>query len=151
VGSRTHWSLVVTLIANICHCACVFATNIYLLIPGLILSIPVLVFCVVQLLLVTRVCSLCKFLVINELLRAKSTTITDGNGKVVTLTDIAVDYINHFPLLPLKFVIWSLRGLVAGELHRSAVNPTVVLDLCLSRCSCRRCSCSSTGCAPVAW
>jgi hypothetical protein len=124
--------------------------TIYLLIPGLNLSIPVLVFWVVQLLLVTRVCSLCKFL-INELLRAKSTTITDGNGKVVTPTDIAVNYINHVPLLPLKFVIWSLRGLVAGELYCYTVNPMVVLDLCLSRCSCRRCSCSCTGCAPVAW
>ena len=78
----------------------------YPLIP--ILSEPVLVFCVTELLLVTRVCSLCMFVVINELPRAKSTTITDGNGKVVTPTEIAVGYIDHSPLLLLKFVIWSL-------------------------------------------
>ena len=104
---------------------------IYPLIP--ILSIPVLVFCVVQFLLVTRVCSLCKLLIINQLLRAKSITITDGNRKVVTPTKIAVSFIDHFLLLPLKFLIWSLRGLVAGELHHSSVNPVVVLDLCFYR------------------
>ena len=87
-----------------------------------ILSMPVLVFCVVQLLLVTRVCSLCKFFIINQLLRAKSTTITDDNRKVVTPTEITVGFIDHFPLLPLKFLIWSLRGLLAGELHCSTVN-----------------------------
>ena len=92
----------------------------YPLIP--ILSAPVLVFCVTEFLLVTRVSSLCKLLIINELLRAKSTTTTDGNRKVVTPTELAVGFIDHFPLLPLKFVIWSLRGLLAGELHHSAVN-----------------------------
>ena len=119
----------------------------YPLIP--ILSLSVLIFCVVQLILVTRVCSLCKFLIINELLRAKSTTITDGNRKVVTPTELAVGFIDHFPLLPLKFVIWSLRGLVAGESHRSTVNPVAVLDLCFYRCSCQRCSCSNTARPPV--
>jgi hypothetical protein len=122
---------------------------IYPLIP--IISIPVLVFCVVQLVLVTRVCSLCKLLIINLLLRAKSITITDGNRKVLTPTEIAVGFIDHFPLLPLKFVIWSLRGLVAGELPHSTVNPVVVLDLCFYRCSYRWCSCRRTGLAPVAW
>jgi hypothetical protein len=63
---------------------------------------PVLVFCVVQLLLVTRVCSLCKFLIINERLWAKFTTITDGNGKVVAPTEIAVGFIDHFPTLSLS-------------------------------------------------
>jgi hypothetical protein len=121
----------------------------YPLIP--ILSVPVLVFCVVQLLLVTRVCSLCRFRVINELLRAKSTTITDGNRKVVTPTKLTVGFIDHFPLLPLKFLIWSLRGLVAGELDHSTVNPVVVVDLCFSRCSCWRCSCSSTAQSPAVW
>jgi hypothetical protein len=121
----------------------------YPLIP--ILSVPVLVFCVVQLLLVTRVCSLCRLLIVNELLRAKSTTITDGNGKVVTPTDIAVGYIDHFSFLPLKFVIWSLRGLLAGELHHAAVNIVVVFDLCFYRCSYWWCSCSGIIRAPVAW
>jgi hypothetical protein len=65
----------------------------YPLIP--ILSAPVLVFCVTELLLVTRVCSLCKLLITNELLRAKSTSITDDNGKVVTTTDFTVSYIDH--------------------------------------------------------
>ena len=127
-------------------CICLLPMN-YPLIS--ILSVPILVFCVVQLLLVTRVCSLCKLLIINELLRAKSTTITDGNRKVVTPTEIAVGFIDHFLLLPLKFLIWSLRGLVAGELHPSTVNPVVVLDLCFSRCSCRRCSCGNTAKPPV--
>ena len=115
-----------------------------------ILSVPVLTFCVTELLLVTRVCALCKLLIINELPRAKSTTITDGTRKVVTPTELAVGFIDHFPLLPLKFVIWSLRGLVAGELHRSTVNRVAVLDQCFYRCSCRRCSCRSTGRASMA-
>ena len=119
----------------------------YPLIP--ILSVPVLTFCVAGLLLVTRVCSLCRFSITNQLLRAKSTTITDGNGKVVTPAEIAVSYIDHFPLLPLKFVIWSLRGLLAGELHCSTVNPVVVLDLYFSRCSCQQCSCINTVRPPV--
>jgi hypothetical protein len=127
---------------------CLLPMN-YPLIP--ILSVPVLTFCVTELLLVTRVCALCKLLIINELLRAKSTTITDGNRKVVTPTEIAVSFIDHFPLLPFKFLIWSLRGLVAGELHCSTVNPVVVLDLCFYRCSCQWCSCTSTVCASVAW
>ncbi|KIM74759.1 hypothetical protein PILCRDRAFT_14197 [Piloderma croceum F 1598] len=76
--------------------------------------IPVLGFCVAELLLATRVCSLCKLLITNELLRAKSTTITDDNGKVVTPTEIAAGFIDYFLLLPLKFVVWSLRGLVAS-------------------------------------
>jgi hypothetical protein len=62
----------------------------------LILSVPVLVFCVAELLLVTRVCSLCRFLIINESLRAKSTTVADGNGKVVTPTKIAVGILTIF-------------------------------------------------------
>jgi hypothetical protein len=95
----------------------------------LILSIPVLVFCVVQLILVTRVCSLCRLLIINELLRAKSATFTDGNRKVVIPTELAVGFIDHFLLFPLKVLIWSLRSLVAGELHCSTVNHVVVLDL----------------------
>jgi hypothetical protein len=93
-----------------------------------ILSVPVLNLCVAELLLVTRVCSLCKFLIAYELLQANSITITDDNGKVVTPTDIAVGYIDHFSFLPLKFVIWSLRGLLAGEFRCSTVNPMVVLD-----------------------
>ena len=127
-------------------CICLLPMN-YPLIPRL--SIPILVLCVAELLLVARVCSLCKFLITNELLRAKSTTIIDGNRKVVTPTELAVGFIDHFPLLPLKFLIWSLRGLVAGELHCSTVNPVVVLDLCFYRCSCRWCSWSSTVRAPV--
>jgi hypothetical protein len=96
----------------------------YPLIP--ILSAPVLVFCVTELVLVTRVCSLCKLLITNELLRANSTTITDNNRKVVTPTDLTIGYTDHFPIFSFKFVIWSLRGLLAGELHRSAFNPIVV-------------------------
>jgi hypothetical protein len=96
-----------------------------------ILSLPVLVICVVQLLLIPRVCSLCRFLIINELLWAKSTTITDGNGKVVTPTKNAVGFIDRFLLLPLKFIIWSLRGLLAGELYGSTINPVVIL-ICVS-------------------
>jgi hypothetical protein len=46
-----------------------------------------------------------------------SSTIIDGNRKVVTSTEIAVSFIDHSPLLPLKFLIWSLRGVVAGELR----------------------------------
>src|ERR1700679_1397825 len=102
----------------------------YPLIP--ILSTPVLVFCVTELLLVTRVCSLCKLSNTNELLRANSTTITDNNGKVVTPTDVTVGYTDHFPFFSLKFVNWSLRGLLAGELHRSAFNPVVVCNSCFS-------------------
>jgi hypothetical protein len=109
----------------------------------MIISVPILVFCVTELLLVMRVCALCKLLITNKLLRAKFKIITD-NGKVVTPTKIAVSYIDHFPLLPLKFVIWSLRGLLAGELHHYKVNIAIVLDLCFSRCSCRRYSCTST-------
>ena len=122
---------------------------IYPLIP--ILSIPVLVFCVVQLLLVTRVCSLCKLLIANELLRAEFKTIIDDNGKVVTHTEITASYIDHFPFLPLKFIIWSLRGLLAGELHRSTADLVVVLDLCFYRCSCWQCSYSSIDWAPGPW
>jgi hypothetical protein len=40
----------------------------------------------------------------------------------VTHTEITVGFIDHFSLLLLKFVIWSLRGLLAGELHHSTVN-----------------------------
>ena len=43
-------------------------------------------------------------------------------------TEIAVGYVNHFPLLPLKFIIWSLRGFLAGELHGFIVIPMVVLN-----------------------
>jgi hypothetical protein len=68
----------------------------------------VLVFGITELLLVTCIFSLCKCLITNELLWTESTTITDGNGKVVIPIDIAVGYIDHFLLLPLKFVIWSL-------------------------------------------
>ncbi|KIM80417.1 hypothetical protein PILCRDRAFT_822545 [Piloderma croceum F 1598] len=82
---------------------------------------PVLVFCVTELLLVTRVCSLCKLLITNERLRANSTTITDDNGKVVTTTNVAVGYIDHFPIFSLEFVIWSLRGLLAGACIGGAV------------------------------
>jgi hypothetical protein len=123
--------------------------KIYLLI--LILSIPVLGFCVAELLLATRVCSLCKLLITNELLRAKSTTITDDNGKVVTPTEIAAGFIDYFLLLPLKFVVWSLRGLVASELYGSTVNPVVGLDLCFSRWCYWRYRCRSTVRAPVVW
>ena len=35
----------------------------------------------------------------------------------MTPTEIAVSYVDHFPLLPRKFIIWSLRGLLASELH----------------------------------
>ena len=118
----------------------------YSLIP--ILSVPILAFCVAELLLVTRVCALCKLLIANEHLRAKSTIIADDNGKVVIPTTIVVSNINVFPILPLKFVIWSLRGLVAGGLHHFNVN-SVVLKLCFSRCSCWRCSYRRTIRAPV--
>jgi hypothetical protein len=43
----------------------------------------------------------------------------------MTPTEIAVSYVNHFPLLPLKFIIWSLRSLLAGELHGFIVIPMV--------------------------
>ena len=116
-----------------------------------ILSMPVFVFCVVELLFITRVCTLCKLLITHRLPRAKLATITDSNRKVVISTEIAVGYINHFLLLPLKFVIWSLRGLLASELHCSTIHPVVMLDLCFSRCSCQQCNFSSTVCTSVVW
>jgi len=142
------WLLAATLII-ITYCyayiyICLLPTKI--LIP----SIPVLVFCVVQLILVTRVCSLCMFLIINKLLLVQTTTITDDNGKVDPYQDHCWLYW-PFSLLLLKFVIWSLQGLVAGELYHSTVNPVVVLDLCFSRCSCWQCSYRSTVHAPVVW
>ena len=78
-----------------------------------ILSTPVLVFCVVQLLLVTRVCSLCRFLITNELLRAKSTTVTDCNGKVVTPAEIPVSYIDAFCHSSLSFGLCEAFWLVS--------------------------------------
>jgi hypothetical protein len=78
-----------------------------------ILSIPILVFCVAELLLVTRVCSLCKFLITNELLRTESEIIIDNNGKVVAPTEIAVAFINHFPLLSLSFGLCEALWLVS--------------------------------------
>ena len=47
----------------------------------------------------------------------------------MTPTEIAVGFIDHFPLLLHKFVIWSLRGLVAGELYGSTVNPVNYVSL----------------------
>ena len=43
-------------------------------------------------------------------------------------TEIAVGYVNQFSLLPLEFIIWSLRGLLAGELHGFTVILMVVLN-----------------------